>query len=361
MRLLGYISFILFLSACSLGPEKPDNQQIWDYSNPSDTGLSDSIALILNENITNLAYNNVNSLTIIKDDQLIFENYYDNSYRDRKRNLGQISMVFLITSLDLLIRDGYIQNVQEKIVNYLPEYQAIFDANPNKELITIEHLISNKSGLAWIQSNAFPDNINDLNLMKLENDWTSYVLSRPLEAEPGLRYVPNDGAGVVLARLMQNALGSDLLNYLEQELFLKIDITDINWETDQTGTLDGSAGLSMKTLDLTKFGYLLLKGGRWQRVRIISNEWVFAMTQVNIELDNSLNAGYGWWRFTDGTLNLPINDTYFAAGGIGQQLYVIPHQEMVVSIGAENYSQGFFNSSTFVFLSILGLLDINEN
>jgi len=350
------------LSGCSLGPEKPDDQDVWLYDNPSSTQLSDSVLLAINNNIAAQLYGNISSLVVIKNDKLIFENYYDQSFRNATKNVGQASMTVLITALDLLIRDGYIQNIQQPIVSFLPEYQSIFEAEPDKEFITIEHLLINKSGLSWVQSNAFPDNLNDLILMKLQNDWTQYVLSKPLEADPGLRYVPNTGSGVVLARVMENALnGGSLLNYLKQELFSKIDIEDVIWDTDPSGSLDGGAGLSLLALDFTKFGYLLLNGGRWKKARVISNEWIFEITQPTIQLDNTISAGYGWWRFNDGVIDLEINDLYFADGGLGQQLYIIPHLGMVVNIQAENYSQGFFNSSTFIFLSVLASLEPNEN
>ncbi len=362
MKRILNILILLILTGCTLGPEKPDEQDVWSYSNPSSTQLSDSILLSIDNNIALKLYGNISSLVVIKEDQLIFENYYDLPFRGTPKNLGQASMTVLITALDLLIRDGYIQNIQEEIVNFLPEYQSIFDAEPDKELITIEHLLTNKSGISWVQSNAFPDNLNDLNLMKLQNDWTAYVLSRPLEADPGLRYVPNSGAGLVLARVMENALGGvDLLTYLKEELFQKIGIDEVIWEMDPSGTLDGGSGLSLKALDFTKFGYLLLKGGRWKNARVISNEWIFEITKPTIQLDNTISAGYGWWKFNDNIIDLETNDLYFADGGVGQQLYIIPHLQMVVTIHAENYAQGFFNSSTFIFLSVLASLEPNEN
>ncbi|XOV94165.1 MAG: serine hydrolase domain-containing protein [Bacteroidota bacterium] len=361
MRIVISVCILSFTLGCSLGPEKPDDQDVWIYSNPESTGISDSTILVLDENIRNNVYRNVNSLIVIKDDQLVFENYYDFSFRERQRNIGQASLSVLIIALDLLMRDGYIQNIQQSIADFLPEYQSIFVDDPEKETITIEHLLTNRSGLAWIQSNSFPDNVNDLNLMKLKNDWVEYVLSRPLEASPGLRYIVNSGAGVVLARVMENALGSDLLTYLQEELFNKISIKEFTWEKDPNGTLDGGTGLHIKTLDLAKFGYLLLNGGRWKKARIISNEWIFSVTKANIQLDDTLNTGYGWWSFTDGTIELEVNDLFFAAGGIGQQLYVVPHLKMVVAINAENYGQGFFNNSTFIFLSILASLESNLN
>lgn len=361
MKKIIFIAIICIHSGCSLGPEKPDDQDVWLYANPSAAQLSDSVLLAINNNLGAKLYGNINSLVVIKDDRLIFENYYDQSYRSRAKNLGQASMAILITALDLLIRDGYIENIQQNIVTFLPEYQSIFNVEPEKEQITIEHLLINKSGLSWVQSNAFPDNLNDLSIMKLQSDWAEYVLSRPLEANPGLRYVPNTGAGVVLAKVMQNALGSDLLTYLKQELFERIDIQEVIWDTDPQGTLDGGAGLSLKALDFTKFGYLLLNGGRWKQARVISNEWIFEITRTTLQLDNTINAGYGWWGFADNVLDLEINDLFFADGGLGEQLYIIPHLRMVVAIHAENYSQGFFNSSTFIFLSVLASLEPNEN
>lgn len=352
---------IFFLWSCLLGTEKPDDQDVWIYSLPEEVGLSDSLLLVLDENIKDEVYSNINSLIVIKEDQLVFENYYDLSFRSRLRSIGEASWPVLITALDLMQRDGFIDGIQQPIVDFLPEYTDLFDQEPEKREITIEHLLSNRSGLGWNQSQALPPNLNDLIQMKNTNDWTEYVLSKPLEAPPGLRYVPNSGSGLVLARIMENAIESDLLEYLNTELFQKIDIHEVVWDTDPAGTYDGGSGVSLLPLDHTKFGYLLLNGGRWKRERIISQEWIFEMTDSRFAVTNSTNSGYGWWQFADGVLAVEENDLFFTYGGQGQQLYVIPHLQMVVTINGENVGQAFFNSSTFIFLAVLASLESNED
>ena len=112
MKITFSISCLICLSGCVLGPEKPDDQDVWVYSAPSTAGISDSLMVVLNNNIEDDVFNNINSLIVVKEDQLIFENYYDLSFRSRMRNIGQATFPILTTGLDLLQRDGYISTVQ---------------------------------------------------------------------------------------------------------------------------------------------------------------------------------------------------------------------------------------------------------
>ena len=81
---------LILLSSCMFSNEKlaPD-QQTWNYALPNQFNLIDTEFLDLNKAILNDEFKNINALVIIKDDQLIFENYYLDQQRedlDRHRN-----------------------------------------------------------------------------------------------------------------------------------------------------------------------------------------------------------------------------------------------------------------------------------
>ena len=67
----------ILLVACIFSNENlaPD-QKIWNYGLPNQFGLINKEFINLDEAIRNDEFKNINALIIVKNDQLIFENYY---------------------------------------------------------------------------------------------------------------------------------------------------------------------------------------------------------------------------------------------------------------------------------------------
>lgn len=355
MNKLIYIVTIIMLSACYVGEELPPDQDVWEYAYPTQVGLSDLSLLDMDAVIKAGSYSQINGMIIIKDDQLAFENYYNFSGRNEIKSIGRITFTLLTLSLDLFVQDGYI-HLDEPIMTYLPEYEELFAEDSLKQLITIRHLIGYRSGLVWSEAQSLN---SDIFLMKNSSDWTQYVLAKEMEAPPGLRTVVNSGGGVVLAAILQNQLGDiPLREYLNEKLFSKMGISQMTWEETPNGNLNGASGLSLKALDLTRIGYLMLNEGRWtDKKRIIRRDWVLEITSEQTEVDFNYSFGYTWWIFTESFnndwLNQPGSTTFFAAGESGQNLYILPEKNMVICITASNYNVDFYNHSLYLFMKSL--------
>lgn len=350
-----HILIIFGFFSCYVGEELPPDQEVWEYAYPTKVGLDDRSLYELDSLVKEGLYSQINGIIIIKDDQLVFENYYNLSGRNEVRPVGRVTFSILTLALDLFIADGYI-NLDERIQTYLPEYEEIFKDDSLKKLVTVRHLIEFKSGLAWNESLGID---NDLFNMKSQPDWVGYVLSKPMEAPPGLRTVINSGGGMILAKILQNQLENrSLLNYMHENLFSPIGINDVHWEESPNGTLNCSNGLFLKNIELTRIGYLMLNEGRWtNKRRVISRDWVLEITTEKSEVSNNYSFGYSWWLFSDpfnnNWIRLQENTTYFAAGESGQSLYVLPDKNMVICITAENQSVNFFNNSLGLFIKSL--------
>lgn len=75
---------------------------------------------------------------------------------------------------------------------------------------------------------------------------------------------------------------------------------------------------------MAKFGYLYLKGGKWQSNQVIPQTWVEESSQPYIarRYITDYYYGYHWW--------VSENHYYTAVGYGGQWIYVIPEHDMVV-------------------------------
>jgi CubicO group peptidase (beta-lactamase class C family) len=86
-------------------------------------------------------------------------------------------------------------------------------------------------------------------------------------------------------------------------------------------------GLWMSSLDHARFGYLILRKGRWQNKQLISEHWLQEATRpqgVNPEY------GYLWWLNTKNRWpNAPAN-TFAALGAGNNSIWIDPDHDLVV-------------------------------
>lgn len=359
MKRLAYI-WLLVIASCYPNEELPDDQKVWKYGKPADVGMSNEVLFDLHQRIAQGDFEDIKSLTIIKEDKIVFENYYDKTFRTAIRPTGLVSQIVTIAALGQVLADGYIKSLDEPILLYLPKYSNIFDAQPEKKDITIRDILLNQSGLVWFESSV-PGESADLNKMKFTTDWPGYVIKQDMEAPPGIRLVVNSGAANLLTSIMQYALGEiELEEYIDEHIFKPIGISNYRWEYDPSGNLDGATGLFLKDIDFTRLGYLFLNYGLWQRRRVIDEDWSYEMLSPRSGASRYYDLCYGWRSFSEEYANFfgfDSADIFFSPVDHGQVLFLIPKENMMVSIYAENYFYDFGNPSLQILLNLFASME----
>ncbi|MEQ9406044.1 MAG: serine hydrolase [Cyclobacteriaceae bacterium] len=351
-----FLFLFSIMSSCYTGDEVPPDQTTWEYDEPGSNGLSEDNLLELNERISLNQFQFINGLIIIKNNKLVFENYYNNYGRHSVIALDRASVVFTVAALGIALDEGLL-SLTSPIYEFLPEYQVFFNDDVTKQDITIEHLLTHRSGLSWNESlAAFIDNEdNNLNQMMSSQDWISFILDRPLQAIPGSFYNLNSGTGVILAKIIENASGRPFFDYLKENLIDLIGITSLSIRQDPSGNYDGGRGISATLIDWTKFGSFMIDKGIWNNRKIIDPNFISEATKFQAPVSAWYNLGYGWWLFGDNfedSFPIPKDNIYYIPGEIGQHLYIIPDQNMIISIAAENFFFGFGNPSLNLFSEI---------
>jgi CubicO group peptidase (beta-lactamase class C family) len=161
-----------------------------------------------------------------------------------------------------------------------------------------------------------------------DGQWTRSFLESSVPRAPGSFFLYNSGAAYMLGSLVQRVTGMTVDEYLEPRLFAPLGISGQLWGKSAEGVNLTDGGLSVKTEDLAKFGLLYLRGGLWSGGRVLSAEWVEAATarQVsngNDDSDWGYGYGYQFWRSRVG---------YRADGSLGQFVFVLPDQDIVLAI-----------------------------
>lgn len=316
--ILKLVSVCLFITSCSKSdgqiepiPQKTFKQeQLQAAGNYSDQKLGSGILVMQNG-------------------QIIYENYTNGADTNTATHLHSATKGYSAALIAMAIQEGLISGYDENVSNTITEWKNT-TLHPNKNLITIRHLVSLTSGLsqdvAYIQGdNPLAPDIYDycVNNLKL-----NYTPGATFQYGPSHYYV----FGVFLQRkLQQKGINQNPLQYLESKIFQKIGLTYSSWIYDVAGNPHIPNGCYITPRNWVKFGQLLLQKGKWNGQQIIDENLV-----SDLFIPKSTNTGHGtflWLNKKDGdarTAGQPLAPT----GSIGGFIYYKGYTDIIGLLGA---------------------------
>ncbi|MFX1509594.1 MAG: serine hydrolase domain-containing protein [Promethearchaeota archaeon] len=297
----------------------------WRSTSPEAQGMSSAQLQVMEAYIRQLYWGHlVRSVLIIRNGYIVWETYFDSAYGQNHRgNIYSCTKSVTSALIGMAIDEGHIVGVNESMVSFFPE-RTIANRTSEKEAITIEHLLTMESGLAWYE---WPyGSTSSFTYMINSPDWVQYTLDQPMRYEPGAVWDYNSGGSHLLSMIVNQTVGDTTLAYADSHLFSPLGITEYNWETDPQGVVFGGSDLHLTPRDMAKFGFLYLNNGTWDGEQLIPSSWVNLSTthhETPYNDTDTIGYGYQWW------LNLPI-DAYVAIGYNGQQINVVPEHNLIV-------------------------------
>ena len=262
-----------------------------------------------------------NSLIIIQNDTIIYEQYFNEQNRESLCKSFSATKSILSMLIGIAIEEGYINNVNEPLKNYIHDFK-------NKALgeITIEQCLNQTTGIKYDNRFSFssdkPKFYYTINVRKL-------IKNVELENKPGTRWHNAEYNVLLLGAVLENATNTSISEYLQEKIW-----KPIGMEYPATFSIDSKKykfehtadGLNARAIDYAKIGSLMLENGYWNGQQIIPSDWIKKSTSLEGSLitdwDN-LNYKYLWW------LNRVTGD-YHAAGHFGQYIFVSPRSNMVM-------------------------------
>lgn len=250
------------------------------------------------------------SLLVSVDGQLVTERYFNGAAATRTANIKSASKSIIATLVGIAIDRGHIAGPREPIAPYFQEYLR---REPAKAAITIEDLLTMRSGLEttsnrnygrWVQS----------------GNWVRHVLERPLVDEPGGRMIYSTGTTHLLSAILTRATGTSTLAFAREALGGPLGITISPWIRDPQGIYLGGNEMPMRPRDMVRIGELYLNGGRHQGRQVVSEAWVrTSLEPRTVSRWSEREYGYGWWIRT-----LADRPVFYAWGYGGQFIFIIP-------------------------------------
>jgi CubicO group peptidase (beta-lactamase class C family) len=290
-----------------------------------------------NPNIGNLetflADSGTQAFIVIQDDVVLYEKYFNGTQRDTLLSSFSTAKSFDSALIGFAITDGYIQNLDEPITNYLPE---LVGQDPRFQQITIKHLVKMVSGIRYEEKdNPFFDDGNrtyrypDLRHLGLQ---MTKIVSSPGE------FTYNPYNPILLGLILERATGKTITQYTQEKLWAPLGMEyDGSWSLDsqESGFEKMESGLNARAIDFAKFGSLFLHNGNWNGMQIIPADWVEESTSPvgATALDGKVYYQYFWWGFHRGEKGYD----YSALGNLGQFIYISPEKNLVIVRNGERY------------------------
>ncbi len=285
-----------------------------------------------------------------------------------------------------MVEDGLI-NLSDPVSKFIPEFanlqvidSSTGDTNPAKNQMTIEHLLTHKSGL--IQAIFSPNSeLGKMYQAELSGDMTARELAArigklPVYFEPGSAWHYGHSTDV-LGAILEVVDGKTLDLVLADRIFEPLGMDETTFwvptskssriaepiygdgMTDNTiprAMLSGGGGLNSTTEDYVRFAAMLLNGGEYRGERIIEEATLDKMTEKTIG-DNVSREFYFYGERGDWGLGFHLQPTTddpngphnFGWRGIGGTLFAVDRENDFYMIYMEQKRggpQAPFNNNT---------------
>ncbi len=299
------------------------------------TGLDPKLLATMVTKIVDRSYPDVHSVLIIKDNKLVFEEYFYQYNRDSLHSLRSASKSFISALTGIALSRGVLSSVQQPVAALFPEYK-IQHNSPAKQQITIENLLTNQTGLDCDISDE--KSVGNETKMDYSADWVKFTLDLPMLDAPGTTGRYCSGNPITLGRLIEEQARQPLPKFAKRYLFAPLRIKHFNWRfVPDSTSAETYCQLSLRPRDMAKFGLLYLDQGCWQQRAIVPAAWVTASLAPH-SVVQGVSYGYLWW-LKHLNANGVRYDGMMAQGNGGQRIALFPQQHLVVVMTAGCYNQ----------------------
>jgi CubicO group peptidase (beta-lactamase class C family) len=247
--------------------------------------------------------------------------YHARGYRaSRLANIKSASKSLISTLVGIAIDRGLIAGVDEPLVRWFPELRK--DSDPRKQAITLEDLLTMRSGLESTSGDAYGPWVNSGN-------WVRYALARPMVSDPGTSMEYSSGTSHLLSAILTKVSRTSTHQFANEVLGTPLGIAFARWPRDPQGIYFGGNEMLMTPRQMIAVGELYLNDGRARGRQVVPAAWVASSCtpRTRSRWDQTREYGYGWWIQDVGG-----HRACFAWGFGGQYIFVFRALDLVVAV-----------------------------
>lgn len=272
------------------------------------------------------AEHNSTGLVVVRGGHLVTEQYWQNWTADTAQPIFSSSKSIAATLVGMAIEERKMKDVKQSASVFVPQWKG----SP-KEAITIRHMLSMTSGIKVGAVRAVA-----------EVDAFEETAGFPLDHKPGEHWAYNTPVYRMLLRMLETATGESINQYTARK-FAPLALQQSSWDCGPAPNNKTNCAWYRSCLrDMSKFGLLILRNGKWEDKQLISARFVKEATSTSQTLNEAY--GYLWWlngkpsfklaggRSGQGMLwpDCPP-DAFGALGAQDKKIYIVPSLDLVVA------------------------------
>jgi CubicO group peptidase (beta-lactamase class C family) len=366
MALAGAIS-------CAGGPGEPHEPELgsdatsywpsntWRTTSPSRVGIDEGRLSGLVQKLRAGTVPGVDGLVVVRRGYVAVDETFNGWSRDSIHTMQSVTKSVTSLATGIAIARGDLAGVDQRVLELFPDYANIANVDDRKRAMTVRDLLTMRTGLDWSEQAYAGSPLEALN--NSTSDWLRFVLDWPMRELPGTRWEYNSGGVILLGGAIGLAAHVNEADYVREHLFRPIGITGDKWVRGFPDLLPHSGGgLYIRTMDLARIGYLVLRDGRWNDDQVVPAAWMRESTRLWVAHPRTFNQhavdyGYLWWLLPidgSGGRERPRDEIIItAAGARGQWLFVLPRYDLVVAVTSNIVSGNEAAPIDFLYTDIL--------
>ncbi|MEO8880126.1 MAG: serine hydrolase [Gemmatimonadaceae bacterium] len=259
-------------------------------------------------------------------------------------DLASLTKVIGTTTAVMILYDEGRIKLDAPVVTYLPEFTGGY-----KDSVTVRQLLEHRSGLPA-----------DRDLWRMAHspaEARQIVLEAPLECKPGQCYIYSDLGAITLGMMVERVTGQGLDVFLHERVFAPLGMVNTFFKPADSvksrvaptevspprgyplqgevhdenayalGGVAGHAGLFSTASDLSIFAQMILEGGEYKGVRIVSD------SAVKLFTTRAAGSRALGWAMADGQWGsgrFMSEGSFGHVGYTGTSLWIDPDREMFV-------------------------------
>ena len=289
-------------------------------------------------------YERITSVLVSKNGRLLYEKYYNDNTVDSKHQTRSCTKTLATLLTGIAIDKGHVKSEKDKILDYLQHKVPYQNPDKRKEDITIEDLLTMTSILECDDNNWHSRGHEER--MYFIEDWTQFLLDLPVRSYPfgskpedspyGRRFAYGSAKAAAVAEILENAIGSNLVEFMKKHLFGPLKIEDYTIHTTPHNILNTAGGSEYRSRDLLKLIQLCINKGSWNGKQIIPSEWIEKATTPKVNAYDGVDYGYFLWLKEFGIdKKYP---SYYMSGNGGNKAIAIPELGLTIVITTRNYN-----------------------
>jgi len=280
-------------------------------------------------------------LLVVRRGYLVFEKYFGRASRNANPDMASTGKAYTSIACGIMLnefRDKIPQGLETKVFTekYLPEALPLDD--PRKAEITLGQLLCMSAGY-WGEGQT-PNGIVMGKVTPLKpvpgqniRDLDQSSLRVPLWTDPGAGYSYSSPAPHIASMVLRHVTGMELQDYINERLAKPMGWGPWAYGLQRGDFLmphaNGAGSIAVHATDVLRFGYCLLRGGKWKDQQLVPADYIQLCQQMS-PYNPHAPFTLQWEQNSDGHVLAAPRDAFFKSGSGGFCLYVVPSLDLVI-------------------------------